>query len=342
MLLGAGHLVGPCWAALVLAAAIGGAHANDTTAELAAGGLVFVSSDHVAMQSEDLFLSASKVKVDYVFHNDGDKDVTSVVAFPMPDVEGNGDFMIDVPDETHDNFMDFSVTADGQPIAFDIDRHAFAAEVDITGLLTAARVPLLPYGAATSKALAQLPKEKLLDFKARGMIVDMSGNGTFADADSIVPVWRLKTTYWWRMTFPAGRDVHVSHVYKPSVGSTAGLNFVAYQGKRFSGEAFETASRRYCFDDGFIAAVGSRLDAAGKDEVPLAESWMSYILTTGENWGGTIGRFHLTVDKETPDTLISLCADGLRKTGPTTFEMSATDFYPEHDLDILFLRKPDR
>ena len=97
------------------------AHANDTMAELAAGGLTFVYADNVQMQSEDLFISPKEVRVDYVFHNDGDKDRTTVVAFPMPDIEGSGDFIVSVPNPESDNFMNFSVTIDGKPVALSPD-----------------------------------------------------------------------------------------------------------------------------------------------------------------------------------------------------------------------------
>ena len=73
---------------------------------------------------------------------------------------------------------------------------------------------------------------------------------------------------------------------------------------------------------------------------PFTESSISYVWSTGANWSGPIGKFHLTIDKDTPDNLISFCWDGkVTKTGPTSFEMSATDFSPpqDHELEILLL-----
>lgn len=56
------------------------AFANDSTAELGAGGLILSRNDVVSMDSEDLFISRDKVTVDYVFRNTSDKDVSTVVA----------------------------------------------------------------------------------------------------------------------------------------------------------------------------------------------------------------------------------------------------------------------
>ncbi|TIR38261.1 MAG: DUF4424 domain-containing protein, partial [Mesorhizobium sp.] len=64
----------------------------------------------------------------------------------------------------------------------------------------------------------------------------------------------------------------------------------------------------------------------------------AYILTTGGNWAtGSIGKFKLTVDKGDPKNLVSFCGENVRKVGPTRFEMTAENFYPEHDIDILLL-----
>ena len=72
--------------AAALAALPVAARANDTMAELAAGGLTFVAADNVSMRSEDLYISPKEVRVDYVFHNDGREDRTALVAFPMPEL----------------------------------------------------------------------------------------------------------------------------------------------------------------------------------------------------------------------------------------------------------------
>ena len=70
----------------------------------------------------------------------------------------------------------------------------------------------------------------------------------------------------------------------------------------------------------------------------LMEQRLDYVLTTGGNWAlGTIGDFKLTIDKGEPDNLVSFCGDNVKKTGPTTFEMTAKDYYPDQDLKILIL-----
>ena len=62
--------------------------ANDSTAELGAGGLVYVTTDVVEMRSEDLFISMEEVRVRYEFVNTSDHDVTTLVAPRCPTSRG--------------------------------------------------------------------------------------------------------------------------------------------------------------------------------------------------------------------------------------------------------------
>ena len=121
------------------------AFANDTTAQVAAGGLIYVQNENVSMADEKLYISMEKVTVDYIFHNNSDKDVESLIAFPFPDVTGSGDFMDGVPDTESDNFLDFQATQDGKPIVPDLQQRAFSLGLDVTDELVKAGVPLVLY-----------------------------------------------------------------------------------------------------------------------------------------------------------------------------------------------------
>src|SRR3954466_10530092 len=81
------------------------AFANDSTAELATGGLAYITTDAIEMRSEDLGISMDEVRVRYEFVNTSDRDVTTLVAFPMPDIKGDIDFMVAVPVDDPENFL---------------------------------------------------------------------------------------------------------------------------------------------------------------------------------------------------------------------------------------------
>lgn len=322
-----------------LLAAASPAAANDSTAELTTGGLILSRSDAVEMVSEDLFISPEKVTVDYVFRNhDTEKDVETIVAFPMPDIEGNPFTMPAIPDAQSDNFLGFEVTVEGETVAPQLDHRAIAVGIDITDDLKAQGVPLFPYGDEAIAALAKLPQDVADQWLDRGiMIIDEYDDGS-GWKKVRTPFWGLRSTYWWRTTFPAGKEVKVAHHYRPSVGATAGLSFLT-EG-RLEGPIYEDYKRRYCFDPQFERAVLKAVKESPDGYPQLYETRLAYILRTGGNWAtGNIGTFKLTVDKGDPEALVSFCGQNVRKTGPTTFEVTAKEFYPERDLHVLMLKE---
>ena len=308
--------------------------ANDTTAELTTGGLVYVQTADITMAEEHLHLSREEVRVDYIFRNDTDKDVESVIAFPMPDITGGAQSDIAYGDPEADNFLGFTVLQDGREIKPQLQQRIIATGIDRTEDLVAQKVPLLPYSDRTTEALKTLPDDVKADFIAKGLVrIDRYDAGKGWQED-ITPAWTLRSAYWWKTTFPAQKPVKVSHRYKPSVGGTVAMTFIE-NGK----PAYEYARyvERYCIDDSFMKTAAKLQAAATKGGPHYTEQWLSYVLTTGANWSGPIGKFRLTIDKGNPKDYVSLCADNIKKTGPTTFEMTAEDFTPEKDLHVLFL-----
>ncbi|MER8440337.1 DUF4424 domain-containing protein [Mesorhizobium sp. M1312] len=309
--------------------------ANDSIAELGTGGLILSRSDAVAMESEDLYISPEKVTVDYVFRNNTDEDVDAIVAFPMPDIEGDPNEMPAIPDGQSDNFLGFEVTIEGVAAKPQLEQKAFALGIDISADLKAQNVPFYPFGDAARAALAKLPQAVADDWVDRGLIIEDTADDGSGMKTVYVPFWQLRSTYWWRSTFPANRAVHVAHRYKPSVGGTSSVSFF-YDGQ-FQGQ-YAAYKTRYCMDGTFENAI--RKAAKGNpDGTPrYFENRIAYILTTGGNWAtGSIGKFKLTVDKGDPKNMVSFCGENVRKVGPTRFEMTAENFYPEHDVDILLL-----
>jgi len=145
----------------VATAAAAPAFANDSSAELTTGGLVFVRNDNVEMQSEDLRISAKEIHVRYRFFNKSDKPVTVLVAFPMPEIKvDEQDQVISVPTEDPVNFLAFTTTVNGQPVVTKVEQRVLSAGLDRTQLLRSLGLPLAPHLASTNEALDRLPPEK--------------------------------------------------------------------------------------------------------------------------------------------------------------------------------------
>jgi hypothetical protein len=319
---------------MLFAAAAGPALANDSTAELGAGGLVYVTTEAIAMTSEDLFISMDEVRVRYTFENKSDRDVTTLVAFPMPDIRGSLDFMEAVPVDDPVNFLGFRTTVDGKPVEAKVQQRVSALGIDQTEFLTGLGIPLAPQLDATRAALDKLPQDQWQGLIDRGIAIPDEFDAGKGWEKHLAPNWLLSTAYYWEQVFPAGKTVIVEHSYHPSVGTTAGTSVA--QPEFGTSDWDKQYKDRFCIEDSFIK--GARKAAAGRAEDDyLMEFRIEYILKTAANWAGAIDRFHVTIDKGKPGNLVSFCGTGVKKTGPTTFEMSVENFYPERDLDILIL-----
>ena len=301
--------------------------ANDSTASLAAGGLVLEETDEIAMREEDLLISEDEVVVRYVFENVTDEDVTTIVAFPMPLVQASYDGDVSIPTGDRDRPIDFETMVEGESVAMSVERRALKDGNDITDRLASFDVPPTLTSEATAQAIAGLTieaKKALLD---EGLLRQTQFGGDTVWSDHLAPDWSLKTTYYWEQRFPAGRTLSIEHRYSPSVSRSLD-NVFNY------GDEDDIARTRaeYCVDDEFMAAVAER----GASE--FFERNLGYVLTTGGNWAGPIGRFTLTVDKGAEHVLVSFCGkEESEKTGPRTYRLSRTDYVPERDLSILIL-----
>jgi hypothetical protein len=319
------------------------AAANDTLAYLSTGGLQFVQSDSIEMRSEDLFISEQQIRVRYVFRNTSDRGITSIVAFPMPDIVFDWWQGMDIPNPNSDNFLDFKTVVNGASVDASIQRRVFALGIDHTKLLEDLKLPLMPDGRKIVEKLDALPAAQQAELVSLGLArwdkYDDTGKGM---VDHLVPFnWTLKTTYYWKQTFHAGKDLVVEHRYRPSVGGTAMGTYYYPASKEPDAIA---VTRRftdlYCIDDAFRQTVlrAPRPAWYGPAGSPFSDRRISYILRTGSNWLGPIGDFTLTIDKGAPENLVSFCGKNVTKTGPTTFQIKAKNYQIERDLDVLILK----
>ncbi len=301
------------------------AQANDSEAELGIGGLVLKKSPHIEMKSEDLYLSMDEVRVRYRYFNKSTNDVRTIVAFPMPDItpppREDDDLEVRYVFDLEKR-LEFRTSVDGVDIKTEVEQKVIANGVDQTDVLKQLGVSLDPRQG--EELLGRLPpqaQDELLKFAL------VRRSERFSDGTSLVasisPNWTLKTSYYWEQIFPARSELVIDHRYRPVVGGGIPLPRTLL---------IESLDRRkYCIDDELLRAI-----RRGRS---YSQGWLSYILTTGANWSGPIGSFRLVVDKGAPDNLVSFCGSGVRKIGPTQFEVKAKNFVPKKDIDILFLEQ---
>jgi hypothetical protein len=313
--------------------------ANDTTAELSTGGLIFVHNENVEMTSEDLAISSKEVSVRYRFFNKAEKDVTVLVAFPMPDITVEGsDQNVSVPTEDPVNFLAFATAVNGKPVTTNVEQRVIAAGLDRTQMLRALGIPLAPHLASTNEALDRLPPDKWDELLRIGLTEVEEYDAGQGMKKHLAARWTLQTTYYWEQTFPARVETLIEHRYKPSVGASVQTSLGSPDATKEPW--YDEYKEKYCFDFEFLAAVErARKAANSKLGGPFGEERIDYILKTGANWSGPIKQFRLVVDKAAAENLVTFCGDDVKKIGETQFEMKKAEYTPDGNLAVLILRK---
>ncbi len=330
---------------LTLAQGASTAMANDGVAALGTGGLVFEHTDRVQMASEILKISPDKIDVEYVFKNMGAEDATLTVAFPMPELDmmqlsGIKPPALEEAIKTNDvNFLRFETWVEGKKVEPEMEVRVSAKDGnDITTEFRNLKLtPLNPYPLDAEGSEPAIGKKlEALD------AADVVENEESGRSDKLYSgAWKTQITYYWKQTFPAGKETRIRHSYRPVPG---------YTSMGTCGGAFiESAEweKDYCPDRTFRKALQSRTDAkknTGKaspdndGHACLQSDSIQYILGTAKTWAGPIGSFTLFIDKG-KSSLFSLCSpEGLKlvRSGKT-FVATAKSFVPKEDLNILFV-----
>ena len=331
-----------CAAALTLALPVTEALAEESLANLDAGGLIIEPADQLELKAEDIFLSARQVRAAYRFLNKASQDLTLTVAFPLPEVTGEADLDLAIPNPGSPNFLNVQARAAGKPVETSVEQHAFftpdgGKESEITDLLKGFNIPLLPAGASTAEALKRLSSEDRAKLSTPGYIEQAGENW--------VPLWTLRSRIVRQQALPAGKEIVLQYSYTPSVGSAAGLYF---DRANLTGESLTQYQKKYCVNEGFLRAADAltkRLTATkpqpGEASKPpkTRQTYFGYAFVGGGRWAAPAGRFGLVIDKAFPDNLVSFCADGAKKVSSTRYELKRNNYAPDRNLDILILDK---
>lgn len=328
------------------------AQANDGWGGLTATGLTFGRTEAVAMVSEDLTITPDRIAVDYVFRNLTGQDVTGAVIFPLPPLSliELGWSSWNLPEDLgRDNLLNFRASVDGRSQKVKIDRVAVMTSADdwdrpaaasydtpgrdVTALLTGMGLPLTLDVEAVRRKLARLPAAQLKRLKAEGLVVE---NQFESDDPVPVPAWSIVLRYHWTQTFPAKTEVRVHHDYENRPGGSV-FSFDWPPVHDYQNSLVQA----YCIDAPTGRKIMSTLksgDSDGEYGYWGAAWYIRYVLRTANSWAGPIGRFHLVLDKGEAVNALSVCMPGLKKIGPTTFEVTKTNWSPQDDLEILLVR----
>ena len=272
---------------------------------------MFAKNNAVEMLSEYLTISLNKIQVDYVFKNISASDVTIHVGFPLPPVNVFNLSGIHSWKEPHD--QSFEVRVDGKKVIPSVD-------VRVTTMMWVDRRWIAKDITDEFKKLGLNPFDN--EIGGSDITLKLRNLGAICkdeDGDDSA-CWSAQKTYHWEQTFPVAKEVKVTHSYAPWIGGYGQVS-----------AAIEAPG--ICADDEFKKAYEN---LESKNE--LDEAYVDYILRTGANWAGPIGKFTLRIDKGR-SILVSFCPIRGMRMGRSgnSFVGTAMNFVPKADLFIYFV-----
>jgi hypothetical protein len=304
--------------------------ANDSSASMGAGGLAYTTSSLIRIERETLVVGANEVHVSYDFLNTGEKDISTLVAFPLPDLEFDGDWNYSIDSADPVNWIDFHVWVDGVVVTPKVEARANRFGVDVTDVLERYGIPITMLDRSSNQMeeldakLNALPPDAKAELLRYG-VVDWTSSWGADNVPSPSVHWTSHIAFYWFQTFPAGKTLHVEHRYRP----VPGRSFV-------SADTLDDGYLKdtFCIDKALRQRIEARLRTEQNEMLSGTE--IGYVLSTGGNWLGPIGHFSLRIEARADD-MVASCWKGLATAGGDALVYETDNFQPDDDLRFLLI-----
>jgi Domain of unknown function (DUF4424)/YARHG domain len=307
-----------------------------------ANGIVVRNERNIQIEREDLYIRSNRIEVAYIFRNDSDKDISSMVAFPIPlhEYGTRGDMPWDIEYPLH---ADFKVEVNGTPQKYDEYTRALINGKDFTDTLKRLNISIKDFnqshwgGPFDHKFYEQneAVKKKLTD---AGVVVFEE---PIEEEHYPRPAWSVETTYFWHQIFPAKSTIQVTLSYKPNRSHTQNpaQDKVTINRNKLIDPKSSELSEVLCLNDELKKWEKKR-------KTRMFASVVDYILTTANHWKKPIKEFHLIIEADTRwahNERVSTCFEQgqLKKITDYRYEATINNFEPKDEIGVYFISYPD-
>lgn len=286
--------------------------------ELGGGGLLIVPSATLSIEQMDVHLRPDRVRVSYLIRNGDERPRTVLISFPLPDIDlqAIGAQRVSLPLLDPANFVAATLEVDDVPVSPAVEQRALALGIDISETLSRLDLPLFPFAPNLRDRLAALPRAARVDLEERSIIA--------ADGERFEPLWTVKTARHWRQTFQPAATTRLQLTYTPVLGMAP-----------ITASQLQQRQKSHCLEPRAAEAVLQGSGGAGAAKRRMTQ--LIYLLGSGSVLPGPVARFRLVVERAGEADVAVLCRDGMQVTGARSLEWSATEFWPDEDVSVLFI-----
>jgi hypothetical protein len=260
---------------------------------LAVGAMQIASDANLVVEGADVTVASDAIAYSYRLKNRGSADLDLTASVVLPELRAAGDDgeTWTLPADDAENPVALVVTVNGAPVATTAEVGAYALGLDRLADVKAAQLPLIPFGAATEKALAGLAPEMADRLAALGVVSprDPANPGAAVKAD-----WLLDVTRAWRQSLPAGKTTTVGVTFSPVKAE--------YRLQKGDEDVIAEAKEDLCLSAATLGALLARLKSGGALQTTEFEVDLAAPARWLDNPALTI-----KVKKPRPDSIVSFC-----------------------------------
>jgi hypothetical protein len=307
--------------------------------QVPAGGIISLQGATLAIAREQLTIAPDHVVADYIFRNDTPQEITTTMAFLVPNY--TLDFQRD--QLRRQGFSDAEFQIDSQVTGFNVEIRALLHGQDVTAQLKQAGIDIATFGhyADGSPDIRHISRKQ---FKA---LVDLGLYALSTKTDiNPSPKWTVSKRFVHDQTFSPGLPVRMQVSYTPTPGV---IDSIMYQP-----HGAEDTTPRGTFNPDTMPEVMSVCTSPELQQTiqkwttaPLHNAGLTYVdffLTGNLAWKTPVENFIVEVDMPAPpegaQIIPSFCWDGgaIEQTSATAWTAHAQNFVPTKDLRIGWIR----
>lgn len=294
-------------------------------AALGVPGLQIASHADLVVEAIDVAVAVDRITYTYRLRNKGAQELRLAASLDMPALaaSADGSETYRLPAADAENPIALTLTADGAPIAAKPVMRAVALSIDRAAELRAAGIPLLPFGAATDKALASLSAEQIAKLVSLGLVSppepDQPGLPLIAD-------WSLTVTHTWEQVLAPQKAAVIAVSYKPIAGG--------FDLNKETAGVLDEIKDDTCLSAATIKTLKARIQGKPGTSIPVTE------ITIGNEspsrWIDSPAA-SVTIEKPAPDVVVASCLTDVKSSSSTRMTGTAPDADTADALRIVLI-----
>ncbi len=305
------------------------AYPDDSSAEITPKGLQFKRMDSISVESEDLFISANRIEVSMTFFNHSNTDISTIVAFPIPEYRFN--------DRPVEHFKDFKVEVDGKEVKYQTEIRALNNGKDYTKLLQKMHLSIEDFANFYPSGWKDTVSYFFPRLSPQNQELLLK-EGLVNDGQHKFPLWSVSIKYFWKQSFPVTKSITIKHRYRPVCGYQL-FTLKAFNVQRGDSEYHVgTSDPAFLKKDGCLSKnkLATLISKQSERNLVTPGNWVSYILKSALNWSQPIKALHVTVEKSSNEIMSSCFEKYLTQTSRNRYEGTLKDFIPKEDIKVYF------